>query len=231
MDRKLINYLPPVLRDVVDFQAINEACEPEISLARDALALVMANQFLETATELGVSVWERELGIRPKDTDSLDARKTTIKSMWNLELPYTITWLRQWLAAVAAGSPYEAAIRDGYTLDILTEWDRAGQVDSLKSILERTVPSNIRINSVNTITCGVDSPHNAASAVVLCDCIFLSDTGNQVITVGVPSIMVSGIVPCERVELSDTEKATVSTEASMVNAAGVITAEQINITD
>ena len=45
MDRKLLDYLPPVLREVMEFQAINEANEPEISLAWDALSLVMANQF------------------------------------------------------------------------------------------------------------------------------------------------------------------------------------------
>lgn len=39
MDRKLLDYLPPVLREVLEFQAINAANEPEISIAWDALAL------------------------------------------------------------------------------------------------------------------------------------------------------------------------------------------------
>lgn len=66
MDRKLLDYLPPVLREVLEFQAINAANEPEISIAWDALALVLANQFLDTATASGVAVWERELNIRPQ---------------------------------------------------------------------------------------------------------------------------------------------------------------------
>lgn len=175
MDRQLLNYLPPVLREVLEFQAINMANEPEISAAWDALNRLMANQFLDTADSAGVSIWERELGIRPKGTDTLEARKVRIKSMWNLELPYTITWLRQWLAAVSEGLPYEASIKDGYTLDILTWWDRAGQVDSIKNILERTTPANIVINSKNTIDCSVRGPHNVATAVGLCECIYLSD--------------------------------------------------------
>ena len=89
MDRKLLDYLPPVLREVLEFQAINAANEPEISIAWDALALVLANQFLDTATASGVAVWERELNIRPKDTDTLEVRKARIKALWNLELPYT----------------------------------------------------------------------------------------------------------------------------------------------
>ena len=93
MDRKLLDYLPPVLREVLEFQAINAANEPEISIAWDALALVLANQFLDTATASGVAVWERELNIRPKDTDTLEVRKARIKALWNLELPYTLPWL------------------------------------------------------------------------------------------------------------------------------------------
>ena len=80
MDRRLLDYLPPVLREVLEFQAINEANEPEISLAWDALALVLANQFLDTADSSGVSVWEKELRIFPKDTDTLEVRKARIKA-------------------------------------------------------------------------------------------------------------------------------------------------------
>ena len=84
MDRHLLNYLPPVLREVLEFQTINRANEPEISLAWDAITRVLANQFLEDADEDGVAVWEQELRIRPKGTDTLEARKVRIKSMWNL---------------------------------------------------------------------------------------------------------------------------------------------------
>ena len=104
MDRKLLDYLPPVLREVLEFQAINAANEPEISIAWDALALVLANQFLDTATASGVAVWERELNIRPKDTDTLEVRKARIKALWNLELPYTLPWLKNWLTGLC-GEP------------------------------------------------------------------------------------------------------------------------------
>lgn len=90
MDRRLLDYLPPVLREVLEFQTINAANEPEIEVAWDAAALLLANQFLETADENGVAVWERELKIYPKDTDTLEVRKARIKAMWNLELPYTV---------------------------------------------------------------------------------------------------------------------------------------------
>ena len=107
MDRHLLNYLPPVLREVLEFQVINGANEPEISLAWDAITRVLANQFLEDADEDGVAVWEQELRLFPKDTDTLEARKARIKAKWNLELPYTLRWLKK-----LAGGP----VRPGRTL-------------------------------------------------------------------------------------------------------------------
>ena len=117
MDRKLLDYLPPVLRDVMEMQAINEANEPEIRLAWEAIDRVLANQFLEDADEHGVSIWERELLIYPKDTDTLEARKARIKAMWNLELPYTFTWLRHWLTGICGATGHTEGITD-YTINV-----------------------------------------------------------------------------------------------------------------
>ena len=148
MDRRLLNYLPPVLREVLEFQTINNACEPEISLAWDALTLVLANQFIEDADENGVAMWERELNIYSKDTDSLEARKARIQSMWNLKLPYTVTWLRNWLDGLC-GPGCSAIVFQDYTLDIqlnytiLPEADRiAGEIlDMLRGIC----PANVLV--------------------------------------------------------------------------------------
>ena len=142
MDRKLLDYLPPVLREVLEFQAINAANEPEISIAWDALALVLANQFLDTATASGVAVWERELNIRPKDTDTLEVRKARIKALWN----------------------FEESIVD-YTINIQLDYTVLPDADALAAeILDMLLmvrPANMRVlmtsflQSYGTITCGV----------------------------------------------------------------------------
>lgn len=95
-----MDYLPPVLREVREFQTINAANEPEFVLAWAIMALILDNQFLETATEWGVSVWEQELRIYPKDTDTLETRKLRIKAKWGMRMPYTITWLRNWITGL-----------------------------------------------------------------------------------------------------------------------------------
>lgn len=164
MDRKLIDYLPPVLQEVEDFKVINAANEPEISLAWDALALVMANQFLEEADERGVSVWEKELKIFPKDTDTMELRKARIKAMWNLEIPYTVPWLKNWLTSICGPTGHEETIRD-YTIAIELDYTKLPDADSLAEeilkMLPAVRPSNMRVlmaaflQSYGTVSFGV----------------------------------------------------------------------------
>ncbi len=149
MDRKLINYLPPVLREVAEFKAINNANEPEISLAWDGLDRVMANQFLDDADEQGVSVWERELKIRPKDTDTLAIRKARVKALWNLKTPYTIPWLRQWMTGVFGEGRHSETLED-YTLTIrllqdLSADTRRKTEEFFKTLLN-VIPENILLS-------------------------------------------------------------------------------------
>ena len=148
MDRHLLNYLPPVLREVLEFQVINGANEPEISLAWDAITRVLANQFLEDADEDGVAVWEQELRLFPKDTDTLEARKARIKAKWNLELPYTLRWLKNWLAGLCGPDGHSVSLQD-YTLDIQLDYTVLPEADRLAGeILDMLLtvrPENIHI--------------------------------------------------------------------------------------
>lgn len=148
MDRRLLNYLPPVLRDVLEFQVINAANEQEISLAWDAVTLLLANQFLQTADENGVSIWERELRIYPKDTDDLTTRKTRIKAMWNLALPYTVPWLKNWLTTICGPAGHRTTIL-GYTIDIELDYDVLPNANSfaaeILNMLLAVRPANMQI--------------------------------------------------------------------------------------
>ena len=163
MDRRLLNYLPPVLREVLEFQAINEANEPEISLAWDALALILANQFLDTADHNGVSVWEKELRILPKDTDTLEVRKARIKAMWNLELPYTVPWLKNWLTGICGPTGHKETISD-YSIHIQLDCsaliDVRSQATEILEMLLAVRPSNMQVlmtlflQSSGAICCG-----------------------------------------------------------------------------
>lgn len=140
MDRHLLDYLPPVLREVLEFQTINGACEPEFYLAWNALAVVLANQFLETADSTGVSIWEKELRIYPKDTDTLEFRKARIKAMWNRDLPYTIIWLRNWITGICGPEGHTETVSD-YAIDIQLDYSVLPDADRLRAeILDMLLP-------------------------------------------------------------------------------------------
>ena len=148
MDRHLLNYLPPVLREVLEFQIINGANEPEISLAWDAITRVLANQFLEDADEDGVAVWEQELRLFPKDTDTLEARKARIKAKWNLELPYTLRWLKNWLAGLCGPDGHSVSLQD-YTLDIQLDYTVLPEADRLPTA--RVIPADFSQETVDRL--------------------------------------------------------------------------------
>lgn len=154
MDRKLINYLPPVLREVADFKAINEANEPEIKLAWDALERVLNNQFLDSADEAGVAVWERELRIHPKDTDTMELRKARIKAMWNRKTPYTVPWLKEWLAALCGPTGYEVGVND-YAVHLQFDYtvlpDAASIAEQVLELLLAVRPSNMRLFIISAL--------------------------------------------------------------------------------
>lgn len=114
-DRKLIDYLPPVLQSVMEFAAITGAQQPEIEAAWDALNLVMDNQFIDTATAAGVSLWEQELDIVPLASDTLEDRKQRLKTAWTYGVVYTYNWLVNWLKTSCGESNPPPTINE-YTL-------------------------------------------------------------------------------------------------------------------
>ncbi len=136
MDRRLIDYLPPVLREIKEFKAINRVMQPEIEAAWAVLARLMDNQFLSTADEVGIARWEKELHILPKDTDTPETRKARIKAVWNRELPYSFRWLGNWLTGLCGAEGHSVCV-DGYTIDVKLDYNALPRANELaREILE-----------------------------------------------------------------------------------------------
>ena len=113
MDRKLINYLPYVVRDYAEFQGITGAEQPEFENAWAAADDLLSNQFIKTAGNLGLSRWEKILGITPKGTDTLDDRRFRVLTRLNEELPYTLSQLRIILENLCGKNNYYADVEEG----------------------------------------------------------------------------------------------------------------------
>lgn len=159
-DRKLIDYLPPVLQSVMEFAAITGAQQPEIEAAWDALNLVMDNQFIDTATEAGVTVWEKELNIVPLATDTLDDRKQRLKTAWTYGVVYTYNWLVDWLKTSCGESNPPPTIND-YTLRV----SLPVSVDYLHILddMRRYISANVLIDPLILLS-KIKVPHYTGSA-------------------------------------------------------------------
>lgn len=146
MDRLLINYLPPVLREVPELKAIMAAEQPEVEQLWDAQDNILENQFLVSATEYGVKRWERILKIYPKDTDGLEMRRARVLAILRLKLPYTIRWLRNWLDELCGAGNYGLDIA-AYTITLHLGYDNIPEAEKLAqdimAMLQTAKPENM----------------------------------------------------------------------------------------
>lgn len=115
MGRKLINYLPEVLRNYREFQKTFEAEESELLKVQEELSKVLDDLFVEDATERGVKRWENILGIVPKPSENLEDRKFKILSKLVKKLPYTRRRLEQLLEVLCGENGYLLEIVEGTT--------------------------------------------------------------------------------------------------------------------
>ena len=170
-ERRLLDYLPPVVRQVLDFQQINAATEPEIRLAWQALSRVQGNQFLAEADAAGLAVWERELGLYPKAGDSLAVRRARILAAWLRKPPYTLRWLRGWLDGICGAEGYSERLED-YVLNIQLDYDLLPEPDRLVQELLGLLLSVRPANLLVQIEAQAAADLSAYTAAALCGVAF-----------------------------------------------------------
>lgn len=146
-DRRLIDYIPHIIRDVREYKAImNDAEQPEMVASWKALDDALNDQFIVDATEYGVSRWEKILGIVPKATSTLDERKFTILIRINEQLPFTITTLKEQLKSLCGADGYVVQLlANDYILIVKVALVAVQNYNDVKQLLNRTVPANLVI--------------------------------------------------------------------------------------
>lgn len=143
MDRKLINYLPPVVGNTTEFKALCNAEQPEVETLSDGPNTVLNEFYLEDMTEYGVKRWEKMLGITPFDTDTLADRKFRIKAWLNSDLPYTYKSLLRMLYNLCG--PDYTVILKGFSLTVKLGLGVHRQYNEVVKLLERVVPAAVKI--------------------------------------------------------------------------------------
>lgn len=155
MDRKLIDYLPPFIQGYKEIKAIMDTEQVDAEKAWTDAENVLADQFVQDATENGVSRYEKILGIVPKGTYTLDDRKFNILARLNEQLPYTLESLESALISLCGEDGYTVKLdTDAYTLTVKLALANEHNVEAVESLLKKMIPANLvrNVRLFNTYT-------------------------------------------------------------------------------
>lgn len=145
-DRALIGYIPTVLKEVRQYQALTYGEQPEVFNLFAEIETALNNQFVLTSNEYGVTRWENILKIVPKATYTLDERKFTILSRLAEELPFTYRMLEQILTELCGVGGFQMEVRHAlYELDVQVELTAMNNFNDVETMLNRVVPANLII--------------------------------------------------------------------------------------
>lgn len=146
MDRRMMDYLPPVFWKIREFSALMAAEQPEIESAWEAADDLLDNQFIASSGELGVSRWEMILGVSPKATQTLDERKFAVLARLNSRLPYTITELKKQLSALCGEDGYSVEPDyDDYILRVELALTAKNNYTAAEALLSELAPANLTL--------------------------------------------------------------------------------------
>ena len=147
MDRYLIDYLPPVLKEVRELKLVNQVLQDEVDTLWGSFDDALNEQFIkdDASTAYAASRWESMLGIIPKSTDTLGIRKFRILTRIGSDVRYTLKALKQQLETLCGVDGYILSV-SGYTLTVRVALGIAEQYTEVQTLLNLAVPANMIID-------------------------------------------------------------------------------------
>ena len=152
-DIDLLSYWMPILRQLKEFKEIAKTEEPELRYLLEAIDRTLANMFIETADEYGISRFESMMGIFSEAGDSLETRRFNVLIKWNDKVPYTDKELYNRLLSLC-GSEDKFSINPNYPeyeISITTRLGIKGAFDSVTNLLTEMLPCNLVLYLQNFI--------------------------------------------------------------------------------
>lgn len=89
------NYQPPLVRKQREMGYITSAENPEFERIYELLDIAMKDQFVVTATEIGISRWEKILKIKPPAGSTLEQRRAAVLARLLSNMPINLEVVRQ----------------------------------------------------------------------------------------------------------------------------------------
>lgn len=143
-DVDILNYLPPVLKEVKELVEIANIENPVLTDLWQQIEDALNDQFVVTATEKGATRYEKMLKMNVPASDSLETRRFRLLTRFQEQSPYTYKVLKQLLDSLLGEGHYELTRNTTEKwIKVKLELTVKGQFEAVELMLERVTPQNM----------------------------------------------------------------------------------------
>ena len=142
---RLLEYLPEIYHDVIDFVELTDTESVEIISVEQAINTLFDNQFITTADEQSIKRREKILGIQADPTtESLEFRRKRLINRYSTKPPFTVRYLQERLDfLVGKGLTIVEADPLTFTLTVITNIDNAALFKEVERTIKVIKPANM----------------------------------------------------------------------------------------
>lgn len=142
---RLLEYLPEIYHDVLDFVQLTETGSAEIITAEQAINTLFDDQFIVMASEQAVKRREKILGIQADPaTETLDFRRKRLINRYSTKPPFTVRYLQDRLDyLVGKGLTIVSADAQNFILTVTTNIDNAAVFREVERTVRVVKPANL----------------------------------------------------------------------------------------
>lgn len=140
--RQLIDYLPPVMAELLEMQGITAAVQPQIDKLWNETEYLLDELYIPYASGIGLKRWEKLLGL--PSSGSVEKRRQEILLVLQSRLPYTETFLKEYLQEVL-GDVILTVDYGQYSVSIETGSENEAILSSLSAQLRQIIPANMTL--------------------------------------------------------------------------------------
>lgn len=143
-DTRICQYYPLWFRRILDFQALCQTEEQELTAMAEAMDQIRKNLFVQTMDEGTCAQWEEILRILPMPGEDLDFRRLRVLNRLSLRPPFTLIFLREKLDTIFGPGNYTVEVDyPNYTLYIETSVSNQAYFSEVSALLGIIKPCHI----------------------------------------------------------------------------------------
>lgn len=142
--KKVIEYLPPIFKALEQIQIISNIEDETLETQWKAVNMIIADQWIETATQRGISRREKILNIQPYPDDTLEQRRQRVLALWFSYIPYTYRTLKKILTMLCGEDGYVIELYpDIYTISLEINLDNKVVSADIVNLVLEMIPANL----------------------------------------------------------------------------------------